>query len=84
MPGMPGLPGMPAARKQPAKQPRRRAAAASPATRPSATRRSPSGAPAVDPAAAFGAGRAGLDEKALQQAMADFQLPPELRGRLGK
>ena len=25
-----------------------------------------------------------LDEKALQKAMADFQLPPELRGRLGK
>jgi hypothetical protein len=25
-----------------------------------------------------------LDEKALQEAMADFQLPPELRGRLGR
>ena len=54
---------------------------ASPATRPSATPRRPA-APAVDPAAAFGAGE--LDAEALEKAMADFQLPPKLRNRLGK
>jgi signal recognition particle subunit SRP54 len=38
--------------------------------------------PAVDPAAAFGAGE--LDPKALEQAMSDFQLPASLRDRLGR
>ena len=37
---------------------------------------------AVDPAAAFGGGQ--FDQAAMEKAMADFQLPPELRSRLGK
>jgi signal recognition particle subunit SRP54 len=39
-------------------------------------------AAAVDPAAAFGGGD--VDQAALEKAMADFQLPPELRSRFGK
>ena len=72
MPNMPGMPGMNGGGGAPGgRRPsrRRRAAAASPATRRSATRRSPPPA---------GAGRR-LDEAALQKAMAEFELPPELR-----
>ena len=39
-------------------------------------------AAAVDPAAAFGG--SDIDQAALEKAMADFQLPPELRSRFGK
>jgi signal recognition particle subunit SRP54 len=39
-------------------------------------------ATAADPAAAFGGGD--FDQAALEKAMADFQLPPELRSRFGK
>ena len=35
-------------------------------------------------AATFGAGEANLDPAALEQAMSDFQLPPNLRNMLGK
>jgi hypothetical protein len=35
----------------------------------------------VDPASAFGADQ--FDEAALQKAMADFELPPEIRSRFG-
>ena len=37
--------------------------------------------PAVDPAAAFGGD---FDEAAMQKAMAEFELPPELRNRFGQ
>ena len=86
MPGMPGLPGTGGgAARKPAKQQKKkggRGVSGNPAKR-----NAPEPAvAAVDPAAAFGAGQlgGGLDEKALQEAMADFQLPPELRGRLGR
>ena len=36
----------------------------------------------AEAASAFGAGA--MDQAALEKAMADFQLPPELRGRLGQ
>ena len=55
-------------------------AGASLATRPSATR--PSNRLPCDPAAAFGGDE--FDQAALEKAMADFQLPPELRGRFGQ
>ena len=38
---------------------------------------------AVDPAAAFGASPE-MDPAALQKAMAEFELPANLRGRLGQ
>jgi signal recognition particle subunit SRP54 len=81
MPGMPGLPGMSGPRKQPAKQKKKggRGVSGNPAKRNAPQHQA---APAVDPAAAFGAGQ--FDEEAMQKAMAEFQLPPELRGRLGK
>ena len=84
MPGMPGLPGAPAgggARKQPAKSAKKkggRGVSGNPAKR----NNSQPSAPAVDPAAAFGGGQ--LDQAELEKAMASFQLPPELRGRLGQ
>jgi signal recognition particle subunit SRP54 len=78
---MPGLPGMSAPRKQPAKNKKKsgRGVSGNPAKRNAPQREV---APVVDPAAAFGAGQ--FDEEAMQKAMAEFQLPPELRGRLGK
>ncbi|SDS20275.1 signal recognition particle subunit FFH/SRP54 (srp54) [Friedmanniella luteola] len=82
MPGMPGLPGMGGPKKPPAKQQKKKGArgvSGNPAKRNALPARA--GDPA-DAAAAFGAG--GLDQAALEKAMADFQLPPELRGRLGK
>jgi signal recognition particle subunit SRP54 len=86
---MPGMPGVPGARKQQARQGSKkkggRGVSGNPAKR-NAQPSSESVAAAVeggDPAAAFGAGDE-FDEKALQQAMAEFQLPPELRSRLGK
>ncbi len=80
MPGMPAMPGIPSGRKQPAKQKKKggRGVSGNPAKRNAV----PNEAPAIDPAAAFGAGQ--FDEEAMQKAMADFQLPPELRGRLGQ
>ena len=80
MPNIPGMPGMngggggaaPARRRSR----RRRADAASPATRRSGTRRS-SGR-------RNRATRRPMDEAALQKAMAEFELPPELRRRLGQ
>jgi signal recognition particle subunit SRP54 len=36
----------------------------------------------IDPAAAFGG--EDFDQAALEKAMSDFQLPPELRSRFGK
>jgi len=86
MPGMPGLPGTGGggARKPPARAQKKkggRGVSGNPAKRNA----SQPAITAADPAAAFGVGQdAPLDEEALQQAMADFQLPPELRGRLGR
>jgi len=84
MPGMPGLPGMGggggAARKQPAKSAKKKGARG--VSGNPAKRNLPPAAPAVDPAAAFGGGA--LDQAELEKAMANFQLPPELRGRLGQ
>ncbi len=83
MPGMPGLPGMAGgAKKQPAKSQKKKGArgvSGNPAKRNAAPQRATDPA---DAAAAFGAG--GMDQAALEKAMADFQLPPQLRGRLGQ
>ena len=83
MPNMPGMPGMGggggAGRRPPAKSAKKkgRKVSGNPAKRnaPAAPAR------AADPGAAFGSEQ--LDEKALQQAMADFQLPANLRDKLG-
>ncbi|GAB2597323.1 signal recognition particle protein [Microlunatus antarcticus] len=80
MPGMPGLPG--SAKKAPAKAaPKKKGhkVSGNPAKRNGA----PAAAPAVDAGAAFGADPA-MDEKALQEAMQNFQLPSNLRDRLGR
>jgi signal recognition particle subunit SRP54 len=87
MPGMPGLPGMAGgngARKPAVKSGKTknaRGVSGNPAKRNAPQQ--PVGTP-VDPAAAFGAGGSdAFDQAALEKAMAEFQLPPELRGRLG-
>jgi signal recognition particle subunit SRP54 len=84
---MPGMPGQPGARKQPARQqPKKkggRGVSGNPARRnaqPAAHGAQPS---EFNPAAAFGAG-AEFDQEALEKAMAEFQLPPELRSRFSK
>ena len=79
MPGMPGLPG--SAKKAPAKAaPKKKGHKVS--GNP-AKRNNPAGAGApVDAGAAFGADQ--MDEKALQEAMQNFQLPANLRDRLGR
>ncbi len=84
MPGMPGMPGTaggsgPARKPQPKKKKSGRGVSGNPAKRNADPQEV--GA-AVDPAAAFGAGQ--FDQAAMEKAMADFQLPPELRSRLGK
>jgi signal recognition particle subunit SRP54 len=80
MPGMPG-PGVPGPRRQPARSQKKkggRGVSGNPAKRNAAQQP----AAPVDPAAAFGGDE--FDQAALEKAMADFQLPPELRGRFGK
>ena len=82
MPGMPGLPGTGGGGARRPPQPKKRKGGRGVSGNP-AKRNAPDGAAApVDPAAAFGAG--GFDAAAMEQAMADFQLPPQLRDRLGK
>ncbi len=83
MPGMPGLPGMGGGPKRPPAKQQKKKGARGVSGNP-AKRNALPGRPAepADAAAAFGAG--GLDQAALEKAMADFQLPPELRGRLGQ
>ncbi|MGI3785373.1 MAG: signal recognition particle protein [Janthinobacterium lividum] len=83
MPGMPGLPGAGGGAKR---QPVRAAAkkkghkvSGNPAKRNVAA----DARPAVDAGAAFGA-EPEMDEKALQEAMQNFQLPANLRDRLGR
>ena len=84
VPGVPGMPGMAAGgTKRPAKQNKKknaRGVSGNPAKRNAAREVE---APAADPAAAFGAGPA-MDPAALQRAMADFELPPDLARRLGQ
>ena len=79
MPGMPGLPGAGGAarRAQPKKKKSGRGVSGNPAKR-----NAPESVPALDPAAAFGGQE--FDQAAMEKAMADFQLPPELRSRFGK
>jgi signal recognition particle subunit SRP54 len=84
--GLPGMPGLPGARKQPSRQqakkkggkkvsgnPARRNTAQPAASQQPATH--------LDPAQ-FGNGE--FDQDALEKAIAEFQLPPELRSRFGK
>ena len=81
MPGMPGLPGAAAAAQRPA-QPKKKKGGRGVSGNP-AKRNAIEPAPAaIDPAAAFGGGQ--FDQAAMEKAMAEFELPPELRNRLGK
>ncbi len=84
MPGMPAMPGMGGgAGRKPAQAKKKkggRGVSGNPAKRNAPEQMA---IDAVDPAAAFGAGQE-FDQAALEKAMADFELPPELRSRLGK
>jgi signal recognition particle subunit SRP54 len=79
MPGMPAMPGVPGGNRRPAAKQQKKKGGKGVSGNP-AKRNAPQ-QPAVDPAAAFGADQ--FDEAALQKAMADFELPPELRSRFG-
>ena len=78
MPGMPGLPGMGGgAKKQPAKAAAKKKGhkvSGNPAKRNNPAVAAPAAGSAFEPEQ--------LDEKALQEAMASFQLPSNLRDRL--
>ena len=82
MPGIPGIAGLPGPRRQPARSQKKkggRGVSGNPAKRNAAQHP----AAPVDPATtAFGGGE--LDQAALEKAMSDFQLPPDLRSRFGK
>jgi signal recognition particle subunit SRP54 len=84
---MPGVPGVPTARKQASRQASKKKSGRGVSGNPAKRNAQPSAEPSAvgdgNSGAAFGASEQ-LDEKALQQAMADFQLPPELRSRFGK
>jgi signal recognition particle subunit SRP54 len=81
MPGMPGMPGGPGGNRRPAAKQQKKKSGRGVSGNP-AKRNAPQQTPAaVDPAAAFGADQ--FDEAALRKAMADFELPPELRSRFG-
>ena len=76
----PGMGGLTGPRRQPARSQKKKGGqgvSGNPAKRNAAQQP----AAAVDPAAAFGGD---FDQAALEKAMADFQLPPELRSRFGK
>ena len=78
---MPGMPGIPGARRQPSRSQKKkggRGVSGNPAKRNAVQHPA---APA-EPAAALGGGE--FDQAALEKAMADFELPPELRSRFGK
>jgi signal recognition particle subunit SRP54 len=80
MPGMPGVPGLSGPRRQASRSKKKggRGVSGNPAKR-----NAPSQPPTpAEPAAAFGGGQ--FDQAALEKAMAEFQLPPELRDRFGK
>ena len=81
MPGMPALPGAGATRRPAAKSAKKKSArgvSGNPAKR-NAAQSEPA---ATNPGAAFGAPE--MDEAALQKAMAEFELPASLRGKLGQ
>jgi signal recognition particle subunit SRP54 len=79
MSGMPGIAGLPGPRKQPARSKKKsgRGVSGNPAKRNAAQQPAAS----ADSAAS---GNGELDPAALEKAMAEFQLPPELRGRFSK
>jgi signal recognition particle subunit SRP54 len=80
VPGVPGIPGLPGPRKQPARSKKKagRGVSGNPAKRNVAQQPAAS----VEPTAALGNGE--IDQAALEKAMAEFQLPPELRSRFSK
>ncbi|TDT33015.1 signal recognition particle protein [Naumannella halotolerans] len=87
MPGMPGMPGMggPGAagpkrqpKKQQGKKKRGKGVSGNPAKRAGGAGPKPK-EEAVNPAAAFGMDPSQMDEKQLQQAMGDFELPADLQ-----
>jgi signal recognition particle subunit SRP54 len=81
LPGMPAMPGVPGGNRRPAAKAQKKKGGRGVSGNP-AKRNAPSQPnPAMDPAAAFGGDQ--LDEAALQKAMADFELPPEIRSRFG-
>jgi signal recognition particle subunit SRP54 len=77
VPGM-GIPGLPSPRKQQSRSKKKsaRGVSGNPAKRNAAQQPA-----AVEPAAS---GNGEIDQAALEKAMAEFQLPPELRSRFGK
>ena len=80
VPGMPGIPGLAGTRKQPARSKKKggRGISGNPAKRNSAQQPAAS----IEPAAASGNGE--IDQAALEKAMSEFQLPPELRSRFSE
>jgi signal recognition particle subunit SRP54 len=74
---VPGMPGLPGPRRQPTRSKKKggKGVSGNPAKRNAA----PHPAGPTEPAAAFGGEE--LDKAALEKAMAEFQLPPELRSR---
>jgi signal recognition particle subunit SRP54 len=80
VPGMPGIAGLPGPRKQSARSKKKsgRGVSGNPAKRNAPQQP----AAAAEPAAAVGNGE--IDQAALEKAMAEFQLPPELRSRFNK
>ncbi len=78
--GMPAMPGMPTTRK-PAAKPQKKKGGRGVSGNPAKRNAPAQNGPAVDPAAAFGGD---FDEAAMQKAMAEFELPPELRNRFGQ
>jgi signal recognition particle subunit SRP54 len=80
VPGMPGIPGLPGPRRQPTRSKKKgaRGVSGNPAKRNAAQQPSASAEPAV------ASGNGEFDQAALEKAMAEFQLPPELRSRFSK
>ena len=80
MPGMPGMAGLPGGRRQPARSKKKggRGVSGNPAKRNArSSQLHPPNLLALSVAEEF-------DQAALEKAMADFELPPELRSRFGK
>jgi signal recognition particle subunit SRP54 len=80
MPGMPGLPGTGGGKARQARQQPKKKGGRKVSGNP-AKRNAPAAVPAVNPAAAFGAPE--MDPRELEQAIGDFELPPEIRKMLG-
>ena len=79
VPGMPGIPGLPGPRRQPSRSKKKggRGVSGNPAKRNAPQQP----AVTVEPDAH---GNGEIDQAALEKAMAEFQLPPELRSRFSK